>query len=119
MSAPASSNALPFSGEIAVSSFFDCRHRRGWLAYRHATTPALDPLPVWLSLRQEQAARLGYWRNCVHTPLSDKELNAIRKALVSGRPFGSADWQTAMAARLGLSMSGNPRGRPTQAARMN
>ena len=42
----------------------------------------------------------------------EPELAAVRRSLVSGRPFGAADWTDRMAERLGIELNPRPRGRP-------
>jgi putative transposase len=91
-----------------------------WSSYRVHGMGMVDPLvqdlPVWLSLKRDGAARQVYWREWVHTPLTDRELSAIRQAVVSGRPYGSTSWAKRTAAVLGLPLSSRPRGRPRKEA---
>jgi hypothetical protein len=48
----------------------------------------------------------------VHTPLTEKELLAVRRAVTTGCPYGTEGWVAAMAKRLGLDLAPRPRGRP-------
>ncbi len=48
----------------------------------------------------------------VNTPLTERELDAVRLSLQRGRPYGSPDWQQQMAAKLGCESTLRPRGRP-------
>ena len=52
------------------------------------------------------------WRSFVNKPESEGELAAIRRSLVKGAPFGSEEWATQSAARLKLTHTLRPRGRP-------
>ena len=76
----------------------------------------IDAAPVWERLGKTEAARQSYWRKWVHTPLTEKELTAVRRAVTSGHPYGTARWVAATAQRLGLDLTSRPSGRPrTQA----
>jgi len=72
--------------------------------------------PVWERLGKTEASRQKYWRQWVHTPLTDKELSAVRRAVSTGRPYGKESWMEATAKRLGLDLSERPRGRPPKQA---
>jgi putative transposase len=74
--------------------------------------PLLTPLPIWESLGKDEAKRQAYWRDWVHTPFTEPELAAVRRSVVSGRPFGSEAWTDRMARLLGLRPEGRKRGRP-------
>ena len=52
------------------------------------------------------------WLERVNEPLTKAELDAIRKAVRRGSPYGSAGWQQRVAKRLGLEFTLRPRGRP-------
>jgi putative transposase len=82
--------------------------------------PLVSPFPCWERLGQDEGRRQAYWRTWVHTPLTDKELAAVRKAVVTGRPYGSPDWVEATAGALGLKLTTRRRGRPRkQKEKMN
>jgi putative transposase len=82
--------------------------------------PLVSELPGWEVLGREPAARLAFWRQWVHEPLTDRELAAVRKSVTSGRPYGAEEWVKATAAALGLPLSKRPRGRPRkEAQKMN
>jgi putative transposase len=87
-----------------------------WSSYpRHGlgqTLPLVDEAPVWPSLGKTEAARQAYWRRWLHTPLTEKELVAVRRSVTSGRPYGGAAWVEETAARLGLDLAPRRRGRP-------
>jgi hypothetical protein len=67
---------------------------------------------VWQALRADDGERQGFWRQWVQTPLTDAELSAVRRSVVSGRPSGDTTWAAATAAALGLRLTQRPRGRP-------
>ncbi|MDH3512777.1 MAG: transposase [Gammaproteobacteria bacterium] len=52
------------------------------------------------------------WLELVNVPQTGAELDAIRKCLDRGKPFGAEPWQQDIAAQLGLEASLKPRGRP-------
>ena len=91
-----------------------------WSSYvAHALGKSVDLLaeaPVWEGLGKTEAARQKYWRPWVHTPLTDKELSAVRRAVSTGRPYGKESWVEATAKRLGLNLSERPRGGPPKQA---
>ena len=58
------------------------------------------------------APRRGDWVKWVNAAQTQKELSAIGESLTRGRPYGDALWQTATAAKLNLSHTFRPRGRP-------
>jgi putative transposase len=78
--------------------------------------PVVDEAPLWVALGQSEEARQSYWRGWLHTPLTEKELSAVRRSVTSGRPFGPASWVEQTAARLGLELVPRPRGRPRKTA---
>ena len=52
------------------------------------------------------------WTALVNQAESGEELEALRKCVKRGAPFGKASWQRRTAAKLGLESSLRPRGRP-------
>ena len=74
--------------------------------------PVMDEVPLWASLGATEKARQRYWRDWLHTPLTEKELAAVRLSVTSGRPYGPAAWVEQTAARLGLGLAPRRRGRP-------
>jgi putative transposase len=74
--------------------------------------PLLSAAPVWGRLGKTEAARQARWRAWVREPLTERELAAVRKAVTSGRPYGSPSWVDATAKRLGTNLASRPRGRP-------
>ena len=68
----------------------------------------------------EQGAILGpwpvakprQWTKLVEEPQHETEVNALRKCIARGQPFGSDSWVTSTASELGLEFTLRPRGRP-------
>jgi putative transposase len=52
------------------------------------------------------------WPARVNQPMTDQELEAIRHCVTRGTPFGNERWSKNTAARLGLTHTLRPRGRP-------
>ena len=52
------------------------------------------------------------WPTFVNEPQTEAELEAIRKSVIRGQPYGDADWVQRTARRLGLESTLRPRGRP-------
>ena len=65
-----------------------------------------NPVPV----AHFPAANLD--RVCVNKPQTEEELQAIRKSVIRGTPFGGKNWVTQSAARLKLQHTIRSRGRP-------
>jgi putative transposase len=87
-----------------------------WSSYRvHGLgqqLPLVDEVPLWSSLGKTEEARQRYWRGWLHTPLTERELSAVRRSVTNGRPYGPATWVEQTAARLGLNLAPRRRGRP-------
>jgi len=56
------------------------------------------------------------WRQHVQSPQTEAELEALRRAVVRGAPFGEGSWQERTAKRLGLQSTLRARGRPWKTA---
>ena len=56
------------------------------------------------------------WLEQVNQPQTEAELEALRRSLQRGCPFGSEGWQQRMALRQGLGHTLRPLGRPKKAA---
>jgi len=69
-------------------------------------TPWLMP---WADCPVERPAR---WVQYVNRPQTAAEEAAIAEAIKRGRPYGAASWQKAVATKLRLESTMNPRGRP-------
>jgi hypothetical protein len=72
----------------------------------------VEEAPVWAGLARTEPKRQAYWQQWLQTPLTDQELAAVRRAVTSGRPYGSASWTEATALQLGLDLRPRRRGRP-------
>jgi putative transposase len=55
------------------------------------------------------------WTELVNRPQSEGELEAIRRSISRGQPFGSPTWTKRSAESLGLESTLRPRGRPKKA----
>ena len=53
--------------------------------------PLVDEAPVWPGVATTEAKRRAFWRNWLHTPLTERALSAIRRNVTSGQPFGRAE----------------------------
>jgi len=83
----------------------------GSLARRAATRgappgPTLAPWPI---------RRRRGWIGRVNAALGPAEVDALRRAVRRGQPFGSPDWRAETARRLGLESALRPIGRPRKA----
>lgn len=52
------------------------------------------------------------WLKRVNTPLTAAELDAVRRAVVRGQPFGDPAWSDKVSRQFGLESTFRPRGRP-------
>jgi putative transposase len=52
------------------------------------------------------------WLQWVDQPLTDAELEALRRSVNRGAPFGSSEWNEKAAVQWGLEATLRPRGRP-------
>lgn len=55
------------------------------------------------------------WRRLVNRAQTEKEMEAVRRSVVRGSPFGTEAWTARVARRLGLANTLRPRGRPKKA----
>jgi putative transposase len=83
----------------------DWRPGSAWLMTNDRTR-ARSILSAWPLPRPRK------WLEHVNEAQSEAELQAIRKSVVRGTPFGTEDWITQSAARLQLKHTLRPRGRP-------
>jgi putative transposase len=72
--------------------------------------------PAPLHLHPWPLPEPDHGRKWVHEPQSEAELEAVRRAVLRGCPFGTPAWQERTARRLGLEFTLRPRGRPRKAA---
>ncbi len=73
--------------------------------------PLLSPLAAWEGVGRGPGERQAWWRRWAHAALTERELAAVRRSVVGGRPYGEASWAEAQAAALGLPAP-RLRGRP-------
>ena len=57
------------------------------------------------------------WARWVNEPMTDAEVESLRRSVNRGMPFGTEAWTRRVANRLGLEASLRPRGRPPKTAR--
>jgi putative transposase len=84
-----------------------------WL-WSSASGVAVDERPV---LAASPVPRGPDWLKWVNQALTERELEAVRRSIVRGTPFGVPAWQRRTARRLGLESSLRPRGRPRTRAK--
>jgi putative transposase len=89
------------AGLVARAEDWPWSSLRDWL--QPPLMPWLDPGP---------APRHAGWPEYVATPHTDSELDALRRSVARGTPYGSSAWMQQTAAELGLESSLNPSGRP-------
>ena len=74
---------------------------------------ALAQPPKWLMpIKRWPVDAPRSWLAWVNRPETAAELEALRRSLKRGRPFGDQRWQTRTATKLGLESTLRPRGRP-------
>ncbi len=79
-----------------------------WHRLRGDQSGLLDEGPVAMSRK---------WAQHVQSPQTEAELEALRRSVVRGAPFGEASWQERTARRLGLQSTLRARGRPSKSPR--
>ncbi|QDT44983.1 hypothetical protein Pan241w_51000 [Gimesia alba] len=67
--------------------------------------------PEWLATPKKPSLPRN-WRALVNKPQTDTDLEAVRKCIVRGTPFGGDKWISNTAVRLSLESTTRPRGRP-------
>ncbi len=77
-----------------------------WRGVQAPETAPAPPLTAW------PIARPPDWVARVNMAISPAEDEAMSRSLRRGQPFGSTDWQSHTAKRLGLESVFRPRGRP-------
>jgi hypothetical protein len=91
-----------------------------WSSYASHGLGRMDPLVQMLPcadlLRAGAEARQTSWRSWAHTPLTERELTAARRSVVSGWPFGGAASVENMTASLGVRVATRRCGRPKKEA---
>ncbi|MBI3412015.1 MAG: transposase [Planctomycetes bacterium] len=76
---------------------------------RHGDAAARKLLVAWPIAEPE------HWLREVQRPQTEAELEALRRCVERGQPFGSENWMKKTSARLGLESSFRSRGRPRKA----
>jgi putative transposase len=71
---------------------------------------------AWLSGWPESRPEWATWLNYVNGVETEVELEALRRSLQRGAPYGDEAWTERTAKRLGLESTLRPRGRPAKAA---
>jgi putative transposase len=88
----------------------------GWSSFRRhglgEDDPLLSPFPVWDELGRTESERRKRWRAKVSAPQNERDVEAIRRSVRSGRPFGTEEWTERIAKRLKIDLIPRPRGRP-------
>jgi putative transposase len=77
-----------------------------------AANDLLDSLVSYDQISPDAKRRQAAWARRVHQPLADEQLQAIRRSVNSGLPFGDEPWVKRLAGRLKLDLTIRPRGRP-------
>ncbi len=77
---------------------------------------------LWASLRERAGKKtwlhpspvqgVSDWRGWGNAPMTDADVETVRRSVNRGTPFGSEPWAQRTARWLGLEASLNPRGRP-------
>jgi putative transposase len=81
---------------------------------RFKTFPIEDDSHLLAVLRyvERNPVRASLWLAYVNEANSESELEAIRRSVIRGTPYGSESWVTQSAARLQLKHTLRPKGRP-------
>ena len=77
---------------------------------------------LWRRVRGDAAAKelLSHWpvrcprdwKDWVNEPQSEQEVEALRRSIIRGSPYGEESWVERVVKRLGLEITLRPRGRP-------
>ena len=79
--------------------------------WRRQTESAADLLSAW------PVEPPRNWLTWVNKPLTERELEAVRRSVARGQPYGGERWTERMATRLGLASTLRPRGRPKKGSK--
>ena len=89
-----------------------------WSSYRvhgvGAADELIDPLVGYEQISPRAEARQAKWAQRVHQPLAEPQLEAIRRSVNSGLPYGEEAWVKRLSLRLKFDLIARPRGRPTK-----
>jgi REP-associated tyrosine transposase len=83
----------------------DWRWSSAWRRHR-GTRKSQQVLSAW------PRRRPAHWLDYVNTHQTEAELQALRRSVQRGTPYGNESWVTSSATRLGLDFTLRPRGRP-------
>ena len=72
----------------------------------------VDSLVTFDELSPYPAVRLRKWAETVHEPIRTPTVDAIRRSVATGLPYGESNWIERLAKRLDLDLAIRPRGRP-------
>ena len=103
-------------GQPFFRAFSPFRAKQDWrwgsLAHRREIEPATASDPIRRILTDGPVPLPRDWTSRVNRPQTTKEVEALRRCVNRGRPFGSAIWQEQTTLRLGLQSTFRNRGRP-------
>jgi putative transposase len=91
------------------------RSAEAWLWGSLAQRAGTQGVEVAPELSAWPVVRPKNWSAWVNQPQTKAELEAVRRSVSRGQPFGDEAWQHRTAERLGLEFTLNPRGRPRKA----
>jgi len=90
-----------------------------WSSYPHhgagQANELIDRLVRYEELAPTPSVRQRKWAEKVHRPIEEQALAAIRRASVTGLPYGNPAWVERLAKKLELDLTIRPRGRPRKA----
>ena len=72
----------------------------------------LDSVTPYEQLATYAKVRQRKWCEYVHGQLNEDELQAIRRSVATGLPYGAASWIKDLGRKLNLDLTIRPRGRP-------
>ena len=67
-----------------------------------------------LPLHDWPVDRPNHWQRLINEPMAEQEVEAVRRSVTRGAPFGSPQWTSKTAAALNLKSTLRPRGRPNR-----
>ena len=93
------------------------------LDHGFSNAPFSDPTAgrsLWRRVHGDRESLLGHWPfdrpaewvEWVNAAQTEDEIEALRKCVNRGTPYGAETWKTQIAATLGLKSTLQPRGRP-------
>ena len=97
---------------VIVSTAGDYRWSSSQYHGLGGTDALLSSFPEWERLGRTESDRRRRWRAKVRPAQKKEELQAVRVAIGSGRPFGNTAWTEEVAHRLRIDLMPRRRGRP-------